>query len=68
MINLIKLTDTIDKKGLKRTYIAKEVGISIQTLSLKLKGQTDFKISELQKLCDLLELKLIDILNIEEEN
>lgn len=67
MINLLKLTDTIDKKGMKRTFIAKEVGMSIQTLSLKLQGQSEFKISELQKLCNLLGIKLLDVLNIEEE-
>lgn len=67
MINLLKLTNTIDKKGMKRTFIAKEVGMSIQTLSLKLQGQSEFKISELQKLCNLLGIKLLDVLNIEEE-
>lgn len=61
MINVLKLTNEIDKKGLKRTHVAKELGMSVQTLGLKLKGLAEFKPSEIEKLGKILNLKISEI-------
>jgi hypothetical protein len=54
------LTDTalleqrIAKSGLKKSYIAKEMGLSPYGLTLKIRNLNEFKASEIEKLCILL--------------
>ena len=55
-MNLKYLNDCIILSHIPITAIAKEMGISRQTLYLKMKGERDFKISEVYKLCDVLRL------------
>ena len=44
----------IDEKGLKLNYIARKLGISPYSLSLKLNNQNEFKSSEISIMCDIL--------------
>lgn len=54
------MTDTallehwIAKSGLKKSYIAKEMGLSPYGLTLKIRNLNEFKASEIEKLCILL--------------
>lgn len=55
-MNNKKLNSTIKEKGLKKQYIALELGIAPYSLAKKLKGENEFKVSEMVKLSDLLDL------------
>lgn len=52
--NTDDLIHLIKSKGLKMKYIASELGIGITTLWRKLRGMSDFRQSEIVKLCALL--------------
>lgn len=57
------MTDTklllqyIQNSGLKKTKIAETLDISMFTLKRKIENETEFKQSEIQKLCELLSIK-----------
>lgn len=55
-MNLKYLNDRIALSHIPITAIAEEMGISRQTLYLKMKGERDFKSSEVFKLCGILRL------------
>jgi hypothetical protein len=55
-LNLKYLNDRIALSHIPITAIAEEMGISRQTLYLKMKGERDFKSSEVFKLCGILRL------------
>ena len=57
MINRELLKKTITASGLKQTYIADQLHLSPQGFRLKLKGNQEFRESEIQKLCEILHLK-----------
>lgn len=50
------LKEKIDASGLKISFIASQLGITPQGFYLKLNGTNDFKVSEVKKLCELLNL------------
>jgi transcriptional regulator with XRE-family HTH domain len=54
MPNTGLLKRAIDESGFKQHYIAKRLGISHYALINKLKNKTEFLVSEVQLLCDLL--------------
>lgn len=43
-------------RNIKRSYLAKELGISYNTLTKKLNGQREFGINEMWKIKEVLEL------------
>lgn len=55
-MNLEYLNDRIALSRIPITAIADGLGLSRQSLYLKMKGEREFKISEVTKLCDLLRL------------
>lgn len=55
-MNLKYLNDRISLSHIPITTIAEEMGISRQTLYLKMKGERDFKTSEVYRLCAILRL------------
>lgn len=57
MVNSQYLEEVIAASGLKKSFIAAELGISIQTLRKKISGISDFTMREANKLCDLLGVK-----------
>lgn len=59
-----RLKDTIIDKGFKLEYIARVLGISPITLNLKIKGTCPFKLPEIYKIIDTLELKKENIFYI----
>jgi hypothetical protein len=56
MINSAKLREIIKKKGLKYGFIANELGITCYSLKKKIDNETDFKMSEVQELCNILKV------------
>lgn len=49
-----RLDFIIQEKGFKYEYLAGALGISNETFRRKRKGITEFKLSEILKLCDIL--------------
>ena len=50
------LRDQVDKSGLKYQFIAENLDLSRFGLSMKVDDKTEFKASEIIKLCDLLNI------------
>ena len=50
------------RKEMSATEIAKEIGIDPATLSRKISGQSDFYRSEIEKICEILELNAEEIM------
>lgn len=57
MTNTELLREYIDKSGLKIQFLAEKIGISRASLWQKITNKTEFKVSEVQILCDLLDIK-----------
>lgn len=56
MVDTIRLRTHIEERGIKLGYIAYAMGVSCGTLRNKLNSETDFKVSEAEKLAALLNL------------
>lgn len=54
MTNTPLLEQYIEKSGYKRSYIAKQLGVTSYTLSMKIQNESEFKASEIGILCELL--------------
>ena len=50
------LLSIIDKNGLKLKFISDKLGITQQALYNKVNGKSEFKVSEMNKLCEVLNL------------
>ena len=51
-----RLKILMEKKEIKRSYLAKKIGISYNTLTKKLNGQREFSAIEINQLKNLLDL------------
>ena len=51
-----ELNDLIVKSGLKRSHIAKEIGLTPYGLAMKINGVTEFKASEIRAMCKILNI------------
>ena len=56
MINYKKLNDKVRNSGLKKSYIAKKLGLTPYGLAKKLNGETEFKASEMANISEVLNL------------
>lgn len=56
MVNRKLLMQTIQDSGLKKTHIAECIGVSRAGLSNLLSGRSEFRESQMHKLCQLLKL------------
>ena len=56
MTNTELLEEKITKSGLKKSYIAKAIGLSPYGLTLKIRNINEFKASEIEKMCNLLSI------------
>lgn len=54
MTDTVKLRELISKSGLKLGYIANQLGISRFALSNKIQNRTEFRVSEIVKICEIL--------------
>ena len=50
--NKAKLISWLTFNGIKRIELAEAIGVSEQTIGKKLKGETDFTISEATEICN----------------
>lgn len=50
------LEKAINNSGLKRSFIASQIGITAYTLALKIDNKKEFKASEIDKLCEILKI------------
>ncbi len=60
MTNTKLLRSYIGKSGYKLVFIAKQLDITYAGLLKKINNETEFKASEIQILCDLLNISLED--------
>ena len=61
MTNTELLNKRIEESGYKRSYIAKAIGLkSTYGLSKKVNNETEFKASEIEKLCELLNIDTLE--------
>ena len=51
MVDTLMLEDIISSTGKKKTYLADKIGISVQSLRMKMSNQSDFKSNEVAILC-----------------
>ena len=56
MVKTELLREYIDKSGLKIQFLAKEIGITRQSLTSKIDGVHDFRVQEAARLSELLAL------------
>lgn len=63
-MNNVKLKIEILKKNVTIVDLAKKMGLGAQSLSNKINGRTEFKLSELVSLSELLELDVHDLNDI----
>ena len=64
MTNTPLLEEYIKKSGYKKSYIIKTLGISRYGFSLKCTNKTEFKSSEIEVLCKLLNIGVSDRMKI----
>ena len=64
MSDTTKLKTIIEQKGVKQTRLASQLGISDQSLSMKLNGKRPFKLEEAKTICRLLNISKFDGYNI----
>ena len=50
------LMDLIESRGLKRNYVAKELGLSRSSLYNKINNTTPFTVIEITQLCKILDI------------
>ena len=60
-MNRAELRAEIARKEISRTSLAEALGISMTSLVMKLKGEREFKESEIQKLIEVLGLTAVDV-------
>ena len=57
MVNRELLQEKIKRSGYSQFEVAELIGISETSFSLKLNGKSEFKVSEADKLCNILKIK-----------
>lgn len=63
MTNTALLEKKIEASGLKKNFIAKSIGLSPYGLAKKINNETEFKTSEVNALC-----KILNISDLEEKD
>lgn len=56
MTNTTLLEQYIEKSGFKKSFIAKQIGLTPYGFSLKVKNKSEFKAKEIIALCNLLKI------------
>ena len=54
MTNVRLLEERIQKSGLKKVYIAEKIGVTPNTLTALLNNKTEFKVSQIRAICQVL--------------
>lgn len=56
MTNRKLIEDAMNRKGLKKGFVADKLGVSRATFWALLSGKTEFKASQIKALCELLDI------------
>lgn len=56
-MNLCKLRGLMAEKNVRQADLANFLGISVNCFSAKINGKVDFKVSELNKICEFLAVR-----------
>jgi hypothetical protein len=64
MTNTALLAEYIEKSGYKKIFLAKALNITSYAFSMKINGKTEFKASEIDILCKLLNIGVRDRMRI----
>lgn len=64
MTNTILLEEYISKSGYKKSFIAQTLGITAYALALKINNKSEFKATEIDILCKLLNIGIEDRMRI----
>jgi len=57
------LKEILKSKGIKQNYLAQRVGVSVVTVSNWVKGKSSPSKKHLDKLCEILDVTIKDIVN-----
>lgn len=57
MTNVQLLNEKIRQSGLKKSYIAAQIGIAPNTLTALLKNKAEFKASQIRTICEVLNIR-----------
>lgn len=60
MVDTKKISKKIDESGLKKYYIASQIGLTTYGLQKKINNQTQFKANEIEELCIVLQIKTLE--------
>ena len=63
MTDTVRLLEIIKDSGLKKSYIAKELGITVETLSRKVRNKSNFNSCEIKTLSGILGIKSMKDIN-----
>ena len=58
MTNTSMLEDQIEKSGYKKSFIAKQIGISAYALTMKINNESEFKANEINVISKLLNIDI----------
>ena len=61
MTNTTLLKELIEESGLKLKYVADYLGLSAYGFSKKVNNKQEFKVSEVEALCELLNIKNLEL-------
>ncbi len=64
MSDSVKLSEAIKSRGVKKGFVAQQIGVSVSTLWRKMKGTSDFTLSEIQTIAAALKLSDKEIRDI----
>lgn len=56
MVNTLKLKSVIIERGLTQEQVADAIGVSLQTFNGKINNKVEFKVSEVKKIQEILNL------------
>ena len=57
MTDTTRLNQIIEETGLKKKFLAQKLGLTPYGLAKKINGETEFKASEITKICQILDIQ-----------
>lgn len=57
MLDRELLEEKIRQKGVKKGYLAERIGVSRTTFCAMLRNETEFKVSQIKVLCEILDIQ-----------
>ena len=64
MSDSVKLSEAIESRGVKKGFVAQQIGVSVSTLWRKMKGTSDFTLNEVRIIAAVLRLTDKEICDI----